>query len=300
MNEQPPPAAPDSFARLRGLAGDPTNLLAALLVLAVLYTLYFARAFLLPIVLAFLLAIILMPAVRALKRLHLPRALAAALVTLSLAASLGGLIAWIYDPASEWIEKAPYTLSEVESKLRGIKKSVEGMAKVAEKVEQLATPATPAGAKPQPAPPPAQPSLLHRTFSTTIAVLVSIGTVLVLLFFLLATGDVLLQKTVQVMPTRADKKRVVGDSARDRVADGALLRYRHADQRGPGHRDGDRHVLARHAQSGAVGRDGVRVQLLPVPRGGRQSRRPDRGCRAHLRRAARKCSPCPRCSSRSP
>ncbi len=209
MNEQPPPAAPDSFARLRGLAGDPTNLLAALLVLAVLYTLYFARAFLLPIVLAFLLAIILMPAVRALKRLHLPRALAAALVTFSLAASLGGLIAWIYDPASEWIRKAPYTLSEVESKLRGIKKSVEGMAKVAEKVEQLAKPATPAGAKPQPAPPPAQPSLLHKTFSTTIAVLVSIGTVLVLLFFLLATGDVLLQKTVQVMPTRADKTRVV-------------------------------------------------------------------------------------------
>jgi predicted PurR-regulated permease PerM len=32
---------------------------------------------------------------------------------------------------------------------------------------------------------------------------------LVLLFFLLATGDVLLQKTVRVMPTRADKARVV-------------------------------------------------------------------------------------------
>ena len=107
MNEKLPPAAPDSFARLRGLAGDPTMLLAALLVLAMLYTLYFARAVLLPIVLAFLLALILMPAVRGLKRLHLPRALAAALCDLSLAASLGGLIAWIYDPAAEWIERRP-------------------------------------------------------------------------------------------------------------------------------------------------------------------------------------------------
>ena len=108
MNEQPPPAAPDSFAYLRSLAGErfnPTTLLAALLVLAVLYTLYFARAFLLPIVLAFLLALILMPAVRALQRLHMPRALAAALVTVALAASLGGLLAWIYDPAAQWIRE---------------------------------------------------------------------------------------------------------------------------------------------------------------------------------------------------
>jgi len=215
MSEQTPPATPGSFDYLRSIAGErfnPTTMLAALLVLAVLYTLYFARDFLLPIVLAFLFAVILMPAVRGLKRLRVPRALAAALVTFALAASLGGLLAWIYDPAQEWIQKAPYTLSEVESKLRNIKKSVEGMAKVAEKVEQLATPAPKPGAKPQPAPAaaPAQPSLLHKTFSTTLAVLVFVGTMLVLLFFLLATGDTLLQKTVQVMPTRADKKRVIG------------------------------------------------------------------------------------------
>jgi predicted PurR-regulated permease PerM len=151
-----------------------------------------------------------MPAVRALRRLRLPRALAAALVTVALAASLGGLIAAIYDPAVQWIEKAPSTLAEVERKLRGIKKSVEGMAKVAEKVEQLATPAaSTSSAKPAPPPAPAQPSLLHKTFSTTLAVLVTVGTMLVLLFFLLATGDILLQKTVHAMPTRADKKRVV-------------------------------------------------------------------------------------------
>jgi predicted PurR-regulated permease PerM len=212
MSEPVPPAKPDSLAYLRRIAGErlnPTTLLAALLVLAVLYTLYFARAFLLPIILALLFAVILMPAVRALRRLHLPRALAAALVTVALAASLGGLIASIYDPAVQWIEKAPSTLSEVERKLRGIKKSVEGVAKVAEKVEQLATPATStSSAKPAP-PAPAQANLLHKTFSTTLAVLVTVGTMLVLLFFLLATGDILLQKTVHAMPTRADKTRVV-------------------------------------------------------------------------------------------
>src|SRR5262245_22659992 len=125
MIDPAPLAAPSSFARLRGFAGDPTNLLAVLVVLAVLYTLYFARAFVLPIVLAFVLSVILTPGVRALRRLHIPRAFAAALVTAALTASLGALVAWIYDPAAEWIQKAPYTLSEVEKKLRSIKKSVE-------------------------------------------------------------------------------------------------------------------------------------------------------------------------------
>ena len=49
MSEQTPPATPGSFDYLRSIAGErfnPTTMLAALLVLAVLYTLYFARDFL--------------------------------------------------------------------------------------------------------------------------------------------------------------------------------------------------------------------------------------------------------------
>lgn len=210
MSEQDPPADRHFPERLRKIAGEnPSSfLLAGLLVLAVLYTLYFARAVLLPIVLASLLALILMPAVRALKRLHVPRGLGAALVVVALTGTLVGLGGWIYDPAAQWIDKAPSTLAEVERKMRGIKKSVEEVAKVAEKVEQLTMPGT-TTAKPKPPAPPAKPSLLDRTFSTTLTFVVATGSTLVLLYFLLATGDVLLQKTVQVMPTLADKKRVI-------------------------------------------------------------------------------------------
>ncbi|HKA45993.1 MAG TPA: AI-2E family transporter [Burkholderiales bacterium] len=184
-----------------------TTLLLVLTVLAVLYTLYFARAVLLPIVMAILLALILTPAVRALRRLHIPRGLGAALVVAMLVACLGGIVGWIYDPAAQWIEKAPSTIAEMELKLRGVKKRVEEMAKVAEKVEQLAAPAT--AAKPRPVPAPAQGSLMQRTFSTTLTFLVTTGTTLVLLYFLLATSDLLMQKTLQVMSTREDRKRVV-------------------------------------------------------------------------------------------
>ena len=133
MSEQDPPARLHFPERLRKITEEQPSsfLLAGLLVLAVLYTLYFARAVLLPIVLASLLALILMPAVRALKRLHVPRGLGAALVVVALTGSLVGLGGWIYDPAAQWIDKAPSTLAEVERKMRGIKKSVAEMAKVA-------------------------------------------------------------------------------------------------------------------------------------------------------------------------
>ena len=213
MDELQPRAKWDFSAPVLRIGEDrisATTLLAVLVVLAVLYTLYFARVVLLPIVLACLLALILAPAVRALKRLRVPRPLGAAIVVATLVACLGGLVNWIYDPAVQWIDNAPSTLAEVDRKLRGLRKSVEEVAKVAEKVEQLATPAAAAGAaKPQPAAPAAQSSLMQRTFNTTLTFLLTTGTTLVLLYFLLATSDVLMQKTVQLMPTRADKKRVV-------------------------------------------------------------------------------------------
>jgi hypothetical protein len=58
-----------------------------LFVLAVFYTLYFARAFFLPIILAILLDFLLSPIIRALKRARIPEPLGAALVILALRAS---------------------------------------------------------------------------------------------------------------------------------------------------------------------------------------------------------------------
>src|SRR6476659_7887640 len=60
-----------------------------LLVLAVLYTLYFARAFFLPIVLAVLLDFLLSPLVRTLKRARIPEPVGAALVILTLLGAVG-------------------------------------------------------------------------------------------------------------------------------------------------------------------------------------------------------------------
>jgi len=66
-----------------------TVALIVLTVLAVLYTLYFARSFLLPIAFAVLLNFLLSPAVRLLGRMRIPNFLGAAIVVLGLIGERG-------------------------------------------------------------------------------------------------------------------------------------------------------------------------------------------------------------------
>ena len=67
-----------------------------LLVLAVFYTLYFARSFFLPVVLAVLLHFLFSPFVRALKRARVPEPIGAALVVLAV---VGALALGVYELA---------------------------------------------------------------------------------------------------------------------------------------------------------------------------------------------------------
>lgn len=197
---------PDAHVEAK-LSGAPGFAVKGLFVLALFYTFYFARSLLLPIVLALLLSLILYPAVRALKRMRIAEPLGAALVVGSLTAALGLGLYQLFEPASEWIGKMPGIADQVERKLGTLRKSVEQMSQAAEKVEALtsvegkATKARPVVAQ--------TPTLLSRIWLTTQNLLVSAGATLVLLFFLLASGDMFLRKIVRVLPTLTDKKTAV-------------------------------------------------------------------------------------------
>src|SRR5690349_16242213 len=87
----PGSAGPDlskTVSAIEGVRGRSVSL-TVLALLAVLYTLYFARDFLLPIVFALLLSFLLSPLVRALVRFHIPAPLGAGLVVLAILGVLG-------------------------------------------------------------------------------------------------------------------------------------------------------------------------------------------------------------------
>jgi predicted PurR-regulated permease PerM len=189
------------------LGGIPATALKGLFVLAIFYTIYFTRSLLLPIVLALLLSLILYPAVRMLKRAHIPESLGAAIVVGSLAGLLGTGLYQLFEPATEWTAKVPRIAEQVERKLWGLRKSVEQVSKAAEKVEALTT-AQPDTKKPQQVV-SREPSLMSRMLTGTQNAVISMLSMLVLLYFLLAWGDVLLRKLVRVLPTWPDKRKAV-------------------------------------------------------------------------------------------
>jgi predicted PurR-regulated permease PerM len=177
-----------------------------LFVLAALYTLYFARAFFLPIVLAVLLDFLLSPLIRALKRAGVPEPLGAALVIVGLLGTASIAVYGLVGPAREWVAQLPASMREAENRLRKLRTPVEQVSKTAEQVEQATK--VDNGPKTQEVVVKG-PSLTERLFGTTQTLIASAFEVIILLYFLLAAGDLFLQKLIKVLPQFRDKKKAV-------------------------------------------------------------------------------------------
>jgi predicted PurR-regulated permease PerM len=90
------------------LPSDPrTFFLGGLFALGVFAVLYVASAIILPVVLAFVLNLLLQPAVRLFGRVHLPSAVGALLIVLLVIGALVGLVAALSLPAATWAERLP-------------------------------------------------------------------------------------------------------------------------------------------------------------------------------------------------
>ena len=172
-----------------------------LLALGLFYTFYFARDFFLPIALAWMIAMLLKPAVRVLKRIHIPEAVGAAVLLLALLSIFLSGTLLLSEPAAKWLERAPESLEKVEAKARSLMSSANSLTKAAEKVEELAD-----NGDQTPQVEIKKPGLLSNLLSRTKGIAVLIVEVIILLYFFLAVGDVFTLKLVQVLPRLRDKK----------------------------------------------------------------------------------------------
>src|SRR3954464_3585616 len=139
--------------------------LMGLFVLAAFYTLYFMRAMLLPLVLALLLSYLLVPLVRALGVLRIRPIFGAALVLIAVISVIGCGISQLSEPVAGWIEKAPYSMSQLKQKLLPFKKPIEKVAEATGEIDKLTTPEAP-GTQPQPQTVVVKHSALSQMFLT--------------------------------------------------------------------------------------------------------------------------------------
>ncbi len=186
---------------------SPSTALTILTVLALFYTLYFARSFLLPITFAVLLDFLLSPAVRALERIRIPKALGAAVVVLSL---IGLLVLGVYGlsgPVQEWAAKAPQSLATAQKQLEKVLRPIKRVTQTAERVEDAAGGVSQGAGTTEVV--VKTSSVASRLLGSTKNALAIILQVILLLYFLLAAGDLFLTKLIKILPHLHDKLKAV-------------------------------------------------------------------------------------------
>ena len=112
--------------------------LTAILVLLVLVVLYFSGEVILPILFAFLLNLLLQPAMNALIKVHVPKTMAALFIILLFVGAVAGIVFSLSGPATAWIAKAPESIARLEERLSAITLPVAIFQKASQDVEKFA------------------------------------------------------------------------------------------------------------------------------------------------------------------
>jgi predicted PurR-regulated permease PerM len=189
------------------LPSDPqTFFLGGIFALCVLAALYEASSVILPVVLAFVLNLLLKPAVQVLVRIHLPRAVGALVAVLLTIGALVGLIAALSVPAAIWAKRLPEGVPRLEAHLVVLQKPIRALQMIIQQAEEVAD--TP-GQKASLIPVRHDLGLTSALFAGMRAVLDGLFTTVVVLYFLLVSGDTFLRRVVEVLPRFRDKRQAV-------------------------------------------------------------------------------------------
>ncbi|RPI43130.1 MAG: AI-2E family transporter [Betaproteobacteria bacterium] len=201
---------PTELKAMPSLLNEPTQSIRrgvwGLVLIALGFTLYLTSSFILPIMVAGTLALLLAPAVGALGRLRLPQPLGAGIVMIVVLAALGTLAYNVAGPVQRWIDIAPNELRRLEDKVSMLMRPVAAVREAGEKVAEM----TKTDAKPKPREVVVERRPATSMLNLTLDTIVTVLSTAMLLYFLLASGDLLVRKLLLVTPDREGKLRMLG------------------------------------------------------------------------------------------
>ena len=188
----PPPSRPRAPAALVLLA-----------VLAVGFTLWAAQALILPVLLAMFFALVGNPIIRVLRRLYVPRFVAALLVLFVGIYGAYALARELIEPATEWIGEAPRELRELSDELQALTRPMKEANEAAQDIARVA--GGDDGARPVEVV-RTEPDDPYKALLTTPKMIVAVGTVLLLTFFFMVYGGRMQRNAIALLPSRQQKK----------------------------------------------------------------------------------------------
>ena len=187
-------------------------------IILLLGVLQYAKDLLLPIALAMVLALVFSPVVRFLGRLKVPSGLAAVLILIALVSTIGGAFYSLSGPLETWIERAPGMEAEVREKLKALREPLEAMQEAEKRLTGVAGAAVEGGTgeaqtvalDDEPREVVVQgPGYLQSFALGAVSTLSTVFVTLILLTFLLASGDMFYAKLVQGFDKMSDKKKAL-------------------------------------------------------------------------------------------
>jgi predicted PurR-regulated permease PerM len=177
-----------------------------LFLIALVGLVYFARDFLLPVVIAFLLALTLSPIVRFLQKRGISPAFSALVLVILLVSAFTAGAFLLSGPVAQWIDSAPEISQKIQQKLAAFRTPVNAVVKASEQVATI----TEGVSSPQVQKVVLQqPGILSKAAGNLFGGLSMAAVTFVLLLFLLASGTMFYEKMIGILPTFSDKKRAL-------------------------------------------------------------------------------------------
>lgn len=188
----------------------PSNLqtffLGGLFILGALAAIYVASSIILPVVLAFALKLLLQPVMRLFERVRFPRSIGALLPILLVVGVLVGLVAALSGPAATWAARLPDGIPRLEAHLVVLRGPIQALQNVIHQAEHVADAP---GQKDLPLALRSDLGLTGALFAGTRAVVDGLFTTVLVLYFLLVSGDTFLRRMVEILPRFSDKRHAV-------------------------------------------------------------------------------------------
>ena len=181
-----------------------TIFLGGIFLLAMLTALYVASPIVLPVVLAIVLKLLLQPFVRLTDRLRVPHSLGAVLAIGLLVAALAALVSGIAGPASSWAGKLPDAIPQVQQKLAFLARPISSLQWMFGQIEGIT-----GGGGGLPQAPAPHINIMGTLFAGTATVAAGFFTTLIVLFYLLVSGETFMRRFVEILPSFAEKRQAV-------------------------------------------------------------------------------------------
>lgn len=182
------------------------GLLLGIFLILLVYALYFAKDFFLPVVLAFMLALTLSPIVRALAGRGVPAPLSATLLVFFSFCGIAVIGFVLSGPVVALVEDAPNIGRQLQERLSEVKGPLSRIMQAGDQIESVTEAASEPDVQKVVI---AQPGIVSRAAGNLLSVGTTVAIMLVLSLFLLASGSMFYEKLVQTFDLMSDKKRAL-------------------------------------------------------------------------------------------